>query len=94
MTFEPRFAVTNAVAADLTRMSDRQALALGHVMEHGRLAIRDYEQLCPGTNRRTLQRDLKALVGKGLVAEAATATTDPTRHYRPADGLQKSETRL
>ena len=68
-------------------LSDRQAIALGHVIEHGRLAIQDYERLCPGTNRRTLQRDLKALVVKGLVAEAGNAPTDPARHYRLADGL-------
>ena len=66
-------------------LSDRQVLALGHVIEHGRLAIQDYEGLCPGTNRRTLQRDLKDLVGKGLITETATGPTDPTRHYRLGD---------
>ena len=39
-----------------------QAIALGHVVEHGRLTIQDYEGLCPGTNRRTLQRDLLGVV--------------------------------
>ena len=72
-------------------LSDRQAIALGHVIEHGRLAIQDFERLCPGTNRRTLQRDLKALVEKGLFAKAGTAPTDPTRHYRLAEGLTRSE---
>jgi len=43
------------------------------VMEHGRLTIRDYESLCPGVNRRTLQRDLKGLVERSLLrAEGAT----------------------
>lgn len=55
------------------RLSDRQARALDHVMEHGRLAIQDYEALCPGVNRRTLQRDLKGLVERSLV-KAAGAT--------------------
>ena len=68
-------------------LSDRQAVALGHIMEHGRIAIQDYEGLCLETNRRTLQRDLKALVEKGLIVEAGTAQTDPTRYYRLADGL-------
>ena len=71
-------------------LSDRQAVALGHVIEHGRLTIHDYEKLCPGANRRTLQRDLKALVEKGLLVEAGTAPTDPTRHYRLVDGLVRS----
>ncbi|MGH7267541.1 MAG: hypothetical protein ACREMB_22195, partial [Candidatus Rokuibacteriota bacterium] len=50
-------------------LSERQALALGHVMEHERLAIGDFERLCPEANRRTLQRDLRALVEKGFLLE-------------------------
>jgi cell filamentation protein, protein adenylyltransferase len=49
-------------------LSERQALALGHVMEHGRLRTQDYEALCPGVNRRTLQRDLREMVEKELLA--------------------------
>ena len=75
-------------------LSDRQAVALGHVIEHGRLTIHDYEKLCPGANRRTLQRDLRALVEKGLLAEAGTAPTDPTRHYRLAAGFVRSGAEL
>ena len=36
----------------------------------------------PGANRRTLQRDLKAMVEKGLLVERGAGPTDPTRHYR------------
>jgi len=71
-------------------LSERQALAVGHVMEHGRLAIGDFEALCPGANRRTLQRDLKGLVEKGLVDERGTGPTDPTRHYRPGESLRQA----
>lgn len=54
-------------------LSDRQALALGHMMEHGRIAIQDYEALGPGVNRRTLQRDLNGPVELSLLrAEGAT----------------------
>ena len=49
-------------------LSERQALALGHVMEGARLTIQELEQLCPGVNRRTLQRDLQGLVEKRLLA--------------------------
>ena len=49
------------------RLSDRQALALGRVLEAGRLTIQELGALCPGVNRRTLQRDLQALVVKGLL---------------------------
>ena len=75
-------------------LSERQGVALGHVIEHGRLTIHDYEELCPGTARRTLQRDLRALVEKGLLVEAGTAPTDPTRHYRLADSLARSGAEL
>jgi predicted transcriptional regulator len=34
-------------------------------------------------NRRTLQRDLKLLVEKGLVPETGTGPTDPTKYYQP-----------
>ena len=30
---------------------------------------------------RTLQKDLKLMIDKGLLAEKATSPTDPTRHY-------------
>jgi Fic family protein len=54
-------------------LSERQVLALGHVLEHGELSISDYEGICPDVNRRTLQRDLKAMVDNGLlVSEGAT----------------------
>lgn len=75
-------------------LSERQAAALGHVIEHGRLTIHDYEALCPRANGRTLQRHLRALVEKGLLVEARTAPTDPTRHYRLAGGFARSRAEL
>jgi Fic family protein len=60
-------------------LSERQGLALGHLLDHGRLTIQDYEALSPGTNRRTLQRDLRDLVEKGLlVAEGQTNRVEYT----------------
>jgi len=50
------------------RLSDRQAIALGCVLDEGRLTIQEVDALCPGVNRRTLQRDLRAMVEKGLLA--------------------------
>ncbi len=55
------------------RLSDRQAKALAHILEHGSLTIQDFEGLCPDVNRRSLQRDLKAMVDMGLlVSEGST----------------------
>ena len=54
-------------------LSDRQAIAVEHILEHGSLTIQDFERLCPDANRRTLQRDLKAMVNEGLLlSEGAT----------------------
>ena len=49
------------------RLSDCQAKALGYIMEYGSLTIQDFERLCPEVNRRSLQRDLKTMVDRGLV---------------------------
>jgi hypothetical protein len=38
------------------RLSDRQAIALGYIIEHGSLTIREFEGRCPELNRRTLQQ--------------------------------------
>jgi len=69
------------VIAKQHNLSDRQAMALAHILVHGRLTIQDFERLCSRVTRRILQRDLKVMVDKGLVAEKATSPTDPTKHY-------------
>jgi cell filamentation protein, protein adenylyltransferase len=51
-------------------LTERQAMAVGHVLDEGQLTIGDFERLCPGANRRTLQRELKQLVDKGLLRPA------------------------
>jgi len=54
-------------------LSDRQAKAIGHILEHGSLTIQDFERFFPEVNRRSLQRDLKDMVEMGLlVSEGAT----------------------
>jgi DNA-binding HxlR family transcriptional regulator len=49
--------------------------------EQKRLSLADCERLVPDVNRRTLQRDLKALLDLGLIREEGRGPTDPTRHY-------------
>lgn len=60
-------AIRRDILARENGLSERQVLALGHVMENGRLTIQDYEALCPDANRRTLQRDLRGLVDRHLL---------------------------
>jgi len=61
-------AIRRDVLARQHGLSDRQALALGLVLDQGRLTIQELEALCPETNRRTLQRDLREMVEMGLLA--------------------------
>ena len=54
-------------------LNERQAKALGFLIQHGKLTIQDFEVLCPEVNRRRLQRDLKGMMDKQLIrAEGAT----------------------
>lgn len=69
-------------------LNDRQSKALGHVLEHGSLTIQGFKALYPKINRRSLQRDLKALLEKGLLSERGTGPTDPTRRYLPGKSLK------
>jgi len=77
-------AIRRDVLAREHGLSERQAFALGHVIENGRITIQDYEALCPDVNRRTLQRDLKELVDRALLKkEGATSRL----HYVSGKGL-------
>jgi predicted HTH transcriptional regulator len=54
-------------------LNERQAKALGFLIQHGKLTIQDFEVLCPEVNHRSLQRDLKGTLDKQLIrAEGAT----------------------
>ncbi len=69
-------------------LSNRQARALGHIVEAGSLTIQEFERLCPNVNRRSLQRDLRAMMEQGIVEEEATSPTDPGKRYVfKTDGL-------
>jgi Fic family protein len=60
-------AIRGDVLAKEYGLSDRQAKALGYLLEQGSLTIQDFEHLYPDINRRSLQRDLKKMVERGLV---------------------------
>lgn len=62
-------AIRRDVIARRHGLTERQAVALGQVLEQGRLTIGDFERLCPEVNRRTLQRELRQLVEKGLLRQ-------------------------
>ena len=60
-------AIRRDTLAQRLGLTARQALALGHTLEHGRLTIAGFQELCPGISRRTLQRDIRVLTEKGLL---------------------------
>ncbi len=70
-------------------LNERQAKALGFVLEKGKLQLKDYEQLATGVDRRTLQRDLKALLQKNIFEESGVGPTDPNRAYVLREGGNK-----
>ncbi len=54
-------------------LNERQSKAVEFLLAHGRFTIQDFEGLCPDVHRRSLQRDLKKMLDKGLISsEGAT----------------------
>src|SRR5919202_462961 len=49
------------------QLSQRQCQALMFAIAHGGLTIQNFEEICPETSRRTLQRELRGMVEKGLL---------------------------
>lgn len=76
-------AIRADVVAKAHHLNARQSAVLAELLSAGRLTVADLEAAFPGVNRRTLQRDLKALIDKGLAMEAGAGPTDPSRHYLP-----------
>jgi Fic family protein len=66
-----------AMKADLIarqhELSERQTKALRFLLDHAEMHIRALEAMCPGVNRRTLQRDLQQMEGRGLVGRKGAA---------------------
>lgn len=63
----------------------RQSAVLAAIHEAGMISLGELEPLFPQVSRRSLQRDLKLLLEKGLIRETGSAKlTDPNRSYVPA----------
>ena len=74
-------AIKRDVLVKQFRLNARQAVAVDLMIEHGRITISELERCFSNVSRRTLQRDLKQLIEKGICVESASSTTDPTRTY-------------
>ncbi len=49
------------------QLSQRQCQALRFAIAQGGLTIQNFEEICPKISRRTLQRELRPMVDKGLL---------------------------
>ncbi len=66
-------AIQSDILTQQHKLNVRQTAAIRYLLENGKLTIQDFEALCPETTRRSLQRDLRLLLEKGLVvASGAT----------------------
>ena len=80
---------TAAIRADVLAQAHglgaRQAAVLAAIHESGRLSLGELEPLFAGVSRRSLQRDLKLLLDKGLnPADRLGVAHRPNRSYVPA----------
>lgn len=71
---EIQFKASQAMKLDVLvlehKLTHRQKLALANLMASEKeFNIQEYESLCPGINRRSLQRDLAALIEKGIITQ-------------------------
>lgn len=48
-------------------LNERQQVALGYLVERGRITNREYQELCPDVSSETIRRDLADLVSKNLL---------------------------
>jgi Fic family protein len=63
-----------------TGINSRQEKAIRHLIKNGTLTVNEY-QVVTGCIRRTAQRDLEALLSKGVIKMVEKNKTDPTKHY-------------
>jgi len=56
------------------RLSERQKLAIEYITKQGSLTIQEFEKICPGVTRRTLQRELKGLMDKEIIVSSGATS--------------------
>lgn len=61
-------------------LNTRQEKAMKYLLKNGTISVNEY-QAEASCIRRTAQRDLSDLMGKGIVKIVAKSPTDPTKHY-------------
>lgn len=87
-------AIQRDVLASTHDLNMRQTLAIEHLLTKQSLDIRTFQRMWPDANRRTLQRDLKGMIEKGLLREVGGGATNPNRHYVLAQAATTSYDKL
>jgi len=60
-------AIRTDVVTKENQLNDRQNKAMRYMLEHEAMGIHDYSKLCRGVTLKTLQRDMKDMIDKGIV---------------------------
>jgi predicted HTH transcriptional regulator len=81
VTHRGQQAIKRDVLVKHFRLNARQAAMIDLMIEREKITISELESRFPNISRRTLQRDLKQLIEKGICNESASSTTDPTKTY-------------
>lgn len=84
-------AIRTDVVAREHGLNPRQTEVLDLLVSQGRQSMEQVAGTFPTVNRRTLQRDVKVLIDKGLAREIGSSPTDPNRLY---EAVTSSDTKL
>ncbi len=86
--FAPRFTITNLLTVALTAIERARGFLEAATLSEAWIERMSQQALLldfPEVSRRSLQRDLRLLLEKGLIRETgSSALTDPNRSYVPA----------
>ncbi|MBN1684715.1 MAG: Fic family protein [Gammaproteobacteria bacterium] len=66
--------IQQSISAKQHHLSERQKLAIEYMTTEGSLSIQDFEKICPGVTRRTLQRELRDLIDKGIIVSSGATS--------------------
>jgi Fic family protein len=66
--------IKQSVVMKQYHLSERQQRVIDYITTEGNLTIQQFEKMCPDVTRRTLQRELKDLIDKGLVVSSGATS--------------------
>lgn len=62
--------IKQSVLVSQRHLSEHQRIAVNYMTQEGALSVQKFEKICPDVTCRTLQRELKVLIDKGLVIKS------------------------